>query len=245
MITLNTNFNNNYVVHNINLNKHKSYKEHIPLSTLFYMDNKEYIFSSVSYYNIETTIDLENKYSNLFKNWLLDNESYTKASFLSNYNYHYRKVSRIQAVEQCSKTTIKKYSNTFIGSYSLLYNSNNDVLNYYCLLCVKKEYVYYVKLCILLNKEIEFDCFYLLVNNTLDFNKSTILKYVYNYIIKEIKKYDIPIIITDIENAISKKLEIPSFNTIKDMNNWLSGIVTEYRDYAVKDLKIKIELYTI
>jgi hypothetical protein len=132
-------------------------------------------------------------------------------------------------INWCSLNHIDYYGiNIIYSTYTL--GLNDKLL--YCL-CIKPEYIYYVKLCYLAEKEIEFDCFYLLVRKDGNYSVNSIgARKLYNIINKAIKHFGTDVIIVDsIEKEISKTVSLPKFNTMKDYNNWLTNIKNNFLNY--------------
>lgn len=145
-------------------------------------------------------------------------------------------------------TNLKSYlyynNKITFGTYTL--GINDKFL--YCL-CIKPEYIHYVKLCYLTRQEVEFDCFYLLArtNGNLLINNIVIRK-LYNIINKSIKYFGTNVIFVDsIESEIGRTIALPKFNTMKDYNNWLitikeSFLINYKNNIPIEEPKVKEEL---
>jgi hypothetical protein len=207
----------------------------------YYLDlNKHYpVFKLLDFTNlIEDTfyfessvinnITINKKYYNLSS--FVEIDKFNKANlntFLSNYRTNnifiantYTSLKYLSQMITCLSNSLHRSSFGILSFYTL---GNDNGFIYLC--CIKPEYIYYIKLCILAKVEPEFDCFYILAikdgkNRCLGNELIT-----YNKITKLIKDYSIPTIFVDsIEAEISKTLNIPKFNTIRDYNNWLVDV---------------------
>jgi len=129
------------------------------------------------------------------------------------------------------------------------YNSNNTInINLKCVLCIKQEYIYYVKLCMLTGSEIEFDCFYLLIEDGFlgpnDDSTSRQLKQcrsIYKSRIKPVvEEYGIPIQIVDnMDDELFVKVKVPPTKTIGEYTKWLDSIVDEWFQHEAKTISNK------
>lgn len=123
------------------------------------------------------------------------------------------------------------YNNLIYSTYTIG-KSIGSKIHFDCILCVKPEFIYYVKLCILTGAEIEYDCFYFIINKGLGkigYSDSVINAIYKKNIMPLIKEYTIPVYEFDnINNEIYTKIKVPKFETIKEYNNWLDSIVEDF-----------------
>lgn len=201
--------------------------KHYPFFKLFDLSNNENLkdFTRDSYinslFNFNTHYYGKKEYNTKHLLAFLDN----KRSI--NIDYYSENISQfnLKLNSITSYTSLKRFVlyNTEIlySTYTLGINNN-----FIFLLCIKQEYIYYVKLCILANKEIEFDCFYILVRN----NGKNLLtnnwdRRMYTRIVTSIRNYGSNLIYVDsIENEINKQVKLSKFDTMKDYNLWLDNI---------------------
>lgn len=201
--------------------------KHYPVFKLFDFNNiftKELV-TKHNYYNTSINNIISNEFDYCHKDYTKDHINiFLNKNRNIGINYWNR-----------SKTLKSLVLNTDNLQYPLLRMSNNYYSTYTLgdintgfiyLLCVKQEYIYYIKLCALAKIQPEFDCFYILaVNGGKERCTNTYSKRIYNVIIRAIKDYRIPVTYVDsIEAEIAKELVLPKFNTIKDYNNWLNNI---------------------
>ncbi len=212
--------------------------KHYPLFKLFDLSNDENLKSFTDYYInslyfLKTNQPLLSRVEYNIKHlqaFLEDKRNNTLPSISSG---SYNMVGRIQ--ELINYSSLKERQDV-VGRY-VIYSTYSMSINneFLFLLCIKPEYIYYVKLCILLNQEIEFDCFYILVKKggeSLLRSRSEIR--MYNIIKKAIKYYGCNLIYVDsIENEVNMSINLPKFNTMKDYNNWLDQNKKEFIDNVV------------
>ena len=213
-------------------------------------------------YNKNYYLDL-NKHYPLFK--LFDLADIIETSFTSNIsydsfinivtlkkdkNYLYTFLHEKRTNSLCLNSKMLSYKGIYniISSYEklLFYKFYNNTLVYgtgtlgvddkfLILLCIKPEYIYYVKLCYLANKEIEFDCFYILYRKDAEIiidsnnNNNFLKKMLFNNINKLIKNYGVNVIKVDsIEVELNYNIILPKFTTMKDYHAWLNNIESNF-----------------
>ncbi len=192
------------------------YNKHIPFLSLFCIENKVNINSIVNDINPDlNSIEL--------REWLLDNESYKNYFTFISGNRTANNIWRSARInENLDKSLLVRYSGTEFGYHTLIYSKIPKYV-----LCVKKEYVYYIKLCILTGQEIEFNCFYLLINNSyrpVNFYE----KRLYKRTLQFCKDYDIEITHCDLEYELKKTYTFPKITSIKELNDFFINIKKEY-----------------
>lgn len=149
-----------------------------------------------------------------------------------------------------SLTTLLYPLTQLIGIYFSTYTlglNNSSYSGFLYLLCIKQEYIHYVKLCSLTGTDPEFDCFYILAIKD-GYSKCTanFEKRMYNSITKLIKAYSIPVYyVNSIEEEISKIVQLPKFNTIRDYNNWLVELKNKFLNSCKEENKELDEVFII
>lgn len=147
-----------------------------------------------------------------------------------------------------STRNIKRYLPEYLKNYHNLnsFEWYNEKISYsFCtlafrkefsfLLCIKPEYIYYVKLCYLANQELEFDCFYVLAKTNVSQIQNVTYRKLYSIVQKHIKDYGIETrYVNSIEEEIAINVDLPKFNTIKDYNNWLLEIKNDWKESTKK-----------
>lgn len=103
-------------------------------------------------------------------------------------------------------------------------------LNFKAALCIKKEYIKYFKLWLLVGGELDFDIFYVLIDKEFNSSKTSnkTLKSIYNKAFKPIiKEYGLEIIeVNSLNNELFITIQKPKVNTISEYKNWLNEIKT-------------------
>ncbi len=206
------------------------FNKHYPAFKLFDFNNIFDIETAIKhnkYHNVVST--LENKYAQ--KDYQKDhlkvflNEKRDNNTYYYKYNFYHRDL-----INNIDTICYPLMSNNSMEYYTACYTLGLKDKGFIYLLCVKPEYIYYVKLCILAKVEPEFDCFYIIAkNNSSSLCDSVLSIKIYNKISKAIKNYKIPVIYVDsIEDEIRKNIDIPKFNTIKERNEWLESIKNKF-----------------
>ena len=128
------------------------------------------------------------------------------------------------------KSSMSSISCAYVGLGSYL-NKSVRGLDAKILLCVKKEYLDYVRLCLFTNSIIEFDCFYYLIDKSvIELNRNDIGSSIYRLVIKYAKDYDIPCHIVDFSRElVSTTIEdyITNSKSISEMKNKLVELQKE------------------
>lgn len=197
-----------------------------------YLDEACLKSNSYSRYNIK-------KYNNIYLKYFLNDYRDTNINNSVSGTYKYK----IQTLDILGYSNLKTYN--ISSSYNISYCTytlrvNNNFV--YCL-CIKPEYIYYVKLCYLAQKEIEFNCFYILVRKNIQELISFLpIKKLYNLINKNIKNYNCEVHYVDsIEAELGKNISLPKFNTTKDYTNWLNNIKEGFIRSITPDIVEPIE----
>ena len=183
-------------------------------------NSSHYYYKNINDYNkAHLTVFLNNARNPYLNNYSKDSEYYLR-NVLDNL---------------CNYTSLRKLN--YRGFRTIIYSTYtlNIKDSYIFMLCIKQEYIYYVKLCLLTGNEIEFDCFYMLVRkNGKDLVNTTIESRMYNTITNAIKHYGCKLIYVDsIEKEVLNQVYLPKFNTMKDYSNWLINI----KDNFLKSFK--------
>jgi hypothetical protein len=125
--------------------------------------------------------------------------------------------------------------NLTFGYYTIM---DFDMRKVYFMLVVKKEYIKYVKLCILLNKPIEEDCFEFWYDTSYCTTNTQVLRAL-KKVLKELEEYDIKCIEkTNISELFQANIEFNA-STIKEQKMLIEQHIQEFQEQELKRLGLK------
>ena len=212
-----------------------NYSKHISFLSIF-DDN---LISNSGLYGLEYSGSSDHEE---ITGWLLNDNSYKNYAQFRTIAAYWKRYNNYNTLSYNTTFLQHVRNGTIIGGYSVVTYLSGKI-NVHCLLCVKPEYIYYVKLCILTKTPVEFDCFYLLVDkneytDTNSYDKSIFIKaqLTASKIVREVSKYDIEVIYTDMNKSIFRSITIPKTGTIAQYNNWLDDIKLKYKSKNITDI---------
>lgn len=192
-------------------------EQKLPLISTFIKD-KITDFLKEKPYKINYNGNIRNTYSNLFLT-IKNNSTFSPRSRISTFEF-----------------ISGKY---FLGEYI-----NESEINVLFTLVIKREYLEYVKLCILTDNEIHPDVFEFWVSKDFDKPKSkyrSARTFYKKEILTDIRAKGITIVEKDNFSELFNNIYPPKFNSIFDYQNWLKYSTSKFLAYTKGDTSFKID----